>query len=176
MSIRADWLDADVWRHVVDLLDNPDHLTAEIERMRANDPTTADLAAVDRSLVQVARSIEGLTRGFTAVKTDEARAILAQQLDAAACQQRQLQEERTRILERRQGWLDAQRRAEEVQSWLAELRGAVEDMPYELKRKALAALDIRVTVHPKNHEPRWEATASIPLDDCGHANSSDFAM
>ncbi len=50
--IRADTLDSAVWGCVVDLLDNPDHLTAEIERMRANDPTETDLTAIDRSLVR----------------------------------------------------------------------------------------------------------------------------
>jgi site-specific DNA recombinase len=164
VAIRADWLDADVWARVVDILDNPDHLNAEIERMRANDPTELDLASIDRSLVQVRRAIEGLTKGMAAVKTDDARAILAEQLDVAAEQRRQLQEERKQVLERRQGWLDAQRRMEDVKAWLAELRGAAEEMPYRLRRKVLVALDVRVTVHPRDHEPRWEMTASIPVD------------
>jgi site-specific DNA recombinase len=170
VAIRADTLDTAVWERVVDLLDNPDHLTAEIERMRANDPTETDLAAIDRSLVKVSRTIDGLTRGFAAVQTDEAREILAHQLDAATAHQRQLQDERTRVLERRQGWLDAQRRVDDVQAWLVELRGAVEDMPYAMKRRALLALDLRVTVYPKTHDPRWEATASIPFVDSGRAN------
>src|SRR5579859_44392 len=172
VAIRADTLDTAVWERVVDLLDNPDHLTAEIERMRANDPTETDLAAIDRSLVKVSRSIDGMSRGFAAVQTDAAREILAHQLDAAAAHQRQLQDERARVLERRQGWLDAQRRVDDVQAWLVELRGAVKDMPYTLKRRALLALDLRVTVHPKNHDPRWEATARIPFFvDGEHANN-----
>ncbi len=123
MAIRADTLDTAVWEYIVDLLDNPDHLTAEIERMRVNDPTETDLAAIDRSLVKVSRSIDGLTKGFAAVQTDEAREILAHQLDAAAAHQRQLQDERSRVLERRQGWLDAQRRVDDLHAWLVELRG-----------------------------------------------------
>jgi len=170
VAIRADTLDTAVWEYIVDLLDNPDHLTAEIERMRVNDPTETDLAAIDRSLVKVSRSIDGLTKGFAAVQTDEAREILAHQLDAAAAHQRQLQDERSRVLERRQGWLDAQRRVDDLHAWLVELRGAVQDMPYALKRRALLALDLRVTVHPKTHDPRWEATASIPFVDSEHAN------
>ena len=175
VAIRADWLDAAVWERIADLLDNPDHLEAEIERMRATDPTETDLAAIDRSLLQVARAIDGLTRGLAAVETDDARAILAHQLDAAAAQRRQLQEEQQHVLERRSGWLDARRRVEEVQAWIRELRGAVDDMPYHLKRKTLVALAVRVVVYPNDHDPRWEATASIPLDDCGHTNRFAFS-
>jgi site-specific DNA recombinase len=165
VAIRADWLDTAVWERIADLLDNPDTLTAEIERMRANDLAETDLAAVERSLLNVARSIDGLTRGLAVVQTDDARAILAQQLDVAAAQRRQLQEEQQRVLQRRTGWLDAQRRVEEVQAWIRELRGAVEDMSYPLKRKALTALAVRVIVYPKERDPRWEARASIPFAD-----------
>jgi hypothetical protein len=144
------------WARIADLLDNPEHFEAELERMRASDPTETDLAAIDRSLVTVARAIEGLAKGMATVQTEGARAILAQQLDAAAAQRRQLQDERQRVLELRQGWLDAQRRVEEVQSWLRELRGAVDDMPYALRRKTLPALDVRVVVYPP--EPQSAAT------------------
>jgi hypothetical protein len=39
--MRGDMLDGAVWAHLGDLLDNPQHLLAEIERMRANDPRFA---------------------------------------------------------------------------------------------------------------------------------------
>jgi site-specific DNA recombinase len=48
VAIRADTLDSAVWERVVDLLDNPDHLTAEIDRMRAND--NRDGSCCDRPL------------------------------------------------------------------------------------------------------------------------------
>jgi len=48
-----------------------------------------------------------------------------------------------------------------------ELGGAVENMPYVLKRRALLALDLRVTVHPKTHDPRWEATPPSDRESSG---------
>jgi hypothetical protein len=44
--------------------------------------------------------------------------------------------------------------ASRVHARLVELRGAVADMPYALKPRALVTLDIRVTVYPKTHDPR----------------------
>ncbi|MGI9148538.1 MAG: hypothetical protein ACR2IK_18640, partial [Chloroflexota bacterium] len=164
VAIRADVLDAAVWAHLADLLDNPEFLKTEIERMRANDPTETDLAVIDRSLVQVARTLDNLSKSLSAVQTEEARAILGQHLDKAAAQRQQLLKERERIVDRRRGWLDAKHQFEDVQAWMAQLRGAIGTMPYHVKRKVLMALAARVVVHGKNHAPRWELNASIPLE------------
>jgi len=172
----ADVLDAAVWAHLADLLDNPQHLEAEIERMRASDQTETDLAAIDRSLVQVARTIDNLTKSLSVVQTDEARAILGQQLDQAAAQREKLQRERDRVMQRRQGWLAAQQQVEEVQTWMAELRGAIDTMSYQVKRKVLMALGVRVVVYCKDHAPRWELTASIPLTSTVVDTPSDWRI
>jgi site-specific DNA recombinase len=164
-NITAETLDTEVWARVVDLLDNPETLGREIERMRREDPTENDLAAVESQLLQTNRAVENLVKGMAAVSTDAARAVLAQQLDTATAHLDRLHAERRGVLERHQGWLEAQRHAGEVQSWLRELRGAAESMPYDLKRKALLALDIQVTLYRADRAPRWEMTGSLPIVD-----------
>lgn len=165
LTIRADWLDAQVWERIIGLLENPTHLQEEIKRMRANDPTMADLAAIDRQTLQVKRTIANLTKGIASVKTDQARAILTEQLDGTAAQLERLAEERTAVQARRDNWLEGERRATQVQAALQQLRGSAQDMTYELKRKALLALDIKVTLYSaKAAGPRWKMTGNLPFD------------
>ncbi len=163
-TIRAHILDAQVWAHVSQLLGDKTFLQRHINEMLQRDPTERDLAALNAELGEVSRHTANLTSAIAQCHTDEARAILVQQLDAAAGQQAQLEEQRSHVLEQREGWLAATAHLKSIQSWFDDLRGTLADLPYERKRQALEAIGLRVTVYPRNRLPRWEARASIALE------------
>jgi len=162
VTIKAETLDAEVWTRLDALLSNPATLAAKIMEMQANDPTAIDLAAVEAQQRQTQQAIVNLTLGIAAVKTDDARAILAEQLDASSAQAARLKLEHERILDRRAGWLEAQQHARDLQRWLGEVRGSTAtELPYARKRDALLALGIAVTVYPSGSAERWKMTSTV---------------
>ena len=162
-SISAHVLDAAAWERVAGILRRPETIAAEVERLHRNDPTDAELAAVDRSLQAVGRQQGNLARRLALVD-DEAATAVAEEINALATRKRRLEQERADLVTRQAGWQAAQERLESFEAWCGRVSATLESLTFEQRRLALDALGVQARVYRGDHDPRYVITASMPLD------------
>jgi hypothetical protein len=152
---------------------DPGIITAELYRLSEDDPTEADLAAVDRALDHMRRQRANLVGNLALVDEDTA-AVIREQLAAVSQQVRSLEAERQQILERQQARREAASRLGELEAWCRTVAANLGSMTYERRRLALDALGVTVTIWHADQRPRYRIEASIPLggDDGGLAVST----
>ncbi len=163
-EMRAHILDAAVWERVESILTRPEIVARELDRLRTDDVTAVDLAAVDRTLAQVERQLVNLTRAISKLTNADARERLVARLDQESAQKTRLLQEREGILRRREAWQAAEEQLGSLTEWCRMVAAKLGQLTYEEKRLALEALGVQVVVYRADHDPRWEITASIPLD------------
>ncbi len=160
-SIRAHILDADVWGRATTILTEPGTVAREVERLRTDDPTADDRAAVDRALAEVERQRANLARAVALVDAADAAAPLVAELTALGERRNQLASEREGILRRRESWAAAQANLEGLEGWCRTVAGNVAELTYQQKRMALDALGFGVVLYGKDHDPRYVITADL---------------
>ena len=161
-SIRAPRLDAIVWSRVAAILTRPEIVAAEVERLREDDPTGDDLAAVDREIVAVIRQQRNLVEQLANVGGAVA-ALVTEKLAALEATHQRLLGEREIIVGRHAAWEDAQGRLGDLRAWCGTVADNVDTLSYDEKRDALRALDVQVTFWRKDHGRRYEIAESLPL-------------
>ena len=90
ITIPAAVLDAAVWKRIEALLTRPDIIAGELTGLRANDPTEANIAAVNRALLEVTKRQSNLSRALAVLSEDGAAPVLLE-LEAGAAEKRRLQ-------------------------------------------------------------------------------------
>jgi hypothetical protein len=65
-----------------------------------------------------------------------------------------------------------------LQDWVTTVGANVEELTYQERRDLLSALDVRVRLYRKDHTPRYEVTASLPIeaDRAGDVVSQPYAV
>ncbi len=163
-GMSAAQLDAAVWSRVTALLTEPDTIAAEIARQRGNDPTAGNLATIVSALAAVARQQANLTRTLALLDDADATAPLVAELNVLAARKRELEAEHAVILGQREAWAAAQGQLDELTAWCHTVATNLESLTYDERRLALRALDVRVRLWERVHEPRYEIRASIDPD------------
>jgi hypothetical protein len=161
--IKAEVIDSAVWERVRGVLTDPEVIEREIDRMRKSDPTSTDLAAVERSIRGVERQQRNLVDQLANLSGSVAT-LVTDKLATLDAQRTRLEGERAEILARQTAWQAAQGRIADVRAWCERVARNFDRLSYAEKRDALTALDVRVVLHKADHSPRWEITASLPLD------------
>lgn len=162
-GIFAHILDTAVWERIARLLTQPELIAVELERMRQDDPSTADLAAVERSLTLIAREQRNFVENLGKV-SGPAADLIAEKINALEVQREQHAAEREAILRRQNAWQAAQERMGDITQWCRTVAGNLGTLSYQEKRLALDALGVQVQLWRVDHTPRYEIRASIPLD------------
>ena len=157
-------LDAAVWSRVTALLTQPEIIVAEVERRRGIDPTARNLATVDHALAAVTRQQGNLARTLALLDDADATAPLVAELSILAARKRELDGERAVMLGQREAWTAAQGRLDELTAWCDTVAANLDLLSYDDRRLALRALGVRVRLWERDHEPRYEITANISLD------------
>jgi site-specific DNA recombinase len=171
-TIDAAFLDGKAWERVEALVTRPGTIARELARMRATDPTEADLQAVDRQLAEVSRRQGNIARLAATLDDDDAAAPLQTELVALGARRRQLEQEREGILSRRAGWEAAQGRLAELEAWCEAVAAKLGTLTYAQRRLALEALGVEARVWRADVHPRYQITASIPLPPIASETSS----
>jgi site-specific DNA recombinase len=172
-SIDAATLDTEVWTRVERLLTRPEIIKDELERMRTNDPTLADVDAVDRAKTELERQRRNLTRAIVLLDDDpDAAAPLVSELRNISTRMRALDVERASILERRASWEYAQEHLAELQDWCSHVAERITQLTWAQKRNALDVLGVKVRLFRKNDpdNPRYIITAKVQLDSGQNEN------
>jgi site-specific DNA recombinase len=162
MSARK--LDAAVWDGIKERIAREDVIAGEIERLREDDPTPADLTAVESTLAEISRKQDNLGRALALIDDPDAAAPLVAQLKVLAERKRELESERETIRTRRDNLQAVQSQLVNLQQWVRTVAENMDDLEYDDRRDLLRALDVRVKLFRKDHQPRWEITASLPIE------------
>jgi hypothetical protein len=163
MHITAATLDDAVWRRIRALFLQPEIIEREVERLRTEDPTIADRSTVERSLAAVTQQQTNLTRAVAALADPDASAPLLEAMKATGVRKRALEAERNALEERHEVWAATQIEVGPLAPWIARVAANLDTMTYEEKRNLLTLLRVQVTVFPKDHTPRYEIRAAVPL-------------
>ncbi len=161
-SIMTPILDATVWGKVEDVLTRPEIIAAEVERLRQDDPTQADLAAIELRLATIGRQRTNLTKRLALLDDEETAAYLVVEIEALTKQLRQLERDQDDIRAVRAGWEAAQHRLEDLEFWCRLQAANLGTLTYEQKRLALHAMNAEVRVWAIGHDPRY--AISLQLD------------
>ncbi len=164
IAIRATILDRAVWSHVEDLLHRPEIIAQELARLQGNDPTAADLAAIERAAQEVERKRGNLVRRLALFDDEESAAPVVEAINGLGLRARELAAERAAVQERRAAWEAAGQRLADIERWCRDVAVRLGELTYDQKRLALDALGVAVKLYEDGHSPRYEITASIPFD------------
>jgi site-specific DNA recombinase len=157
-------LDAAVWEKVERIFTDPNVIREELLRLQGSDPTTADVAALDREAEKIVRQQRNLIDQL-ASQGGAVAALINEKLASLEAQRQQLETEKASVLERRHTWQAAMDRLHEIQTWCHTVSANLGDFTYSQKRMALDALGVEVRVWRADREPeRWEILADVPLN------------
>lgn len=163
-AMSAQKLDAIVWGKVCAVVTEPQIVAEQIAKLRHDDPTAADLTGVDRALAEVERKRKNLTGSLSDADDPDTRNLLLAELKVLAGRKRDLETERETISARQASWQASQEQLTDLEAWIRVVGNNIESLNYQQRRDLLAALSIQVTLYRKDHVPRYEITASLPLD------------
>lgn len=163
--IMAGIIDGAVWERVEAVLTRPEIVATEVARLRADDPTTADMAAIDRRLAEVTRRQRNLTARLADEDDDDVAELVLADVRALADQRRRLEAERDGLAAQRAAWAGAQSRLTDLEAWCRNVAANLGAMGYAERRTAIEALGVEVRVWATDHTPRHEI--SMRLDVLG---------
>ncbi len=136
----------------------------EVARLRTADPGPDERKAVERALAQVAQQQHKAARAIL-VLDDDAAEPLVEQLALLGRRKAELAGEIARVAAREAAWRRAEETLDRIETWRARVARNLRDATYPLKRDVLTALDVRVTLYPAGHEPRYVIEAAVPLPE-----------
>jgi len=163
-AMSAKKLDTAVWTKVKTIITRPEVIAEEVAKLRTNDPTDADLTAIERAIAEIDRKRTNLSRSLEVIDDADTAAPIIAQLKALAARKRELDTERDAVQARQASWQTSQDHLTSLQDWVGAVGANVEELTYQERRDLLAALDVRVRLYRKDHTPRYEITASLPFE------------
>ena len=162
-SIRSEHLDDAVWNRVVSILMQPEIIEKEIDRLKGSNPVTADLELINRQMETVRRKQSNLVKRL-AMLDDETGALVVAELNALGSQKRDLQVDHEFAEKRRSEWETLDGQLSNLSAYCKRVSTNLLELTYDEKRSVLDALGIGVLLFQSNHSPRYEITASLPVD------------
>jgi site-specific DNA recombinase len=164
ISIKADRLDTEVWQRVEGVLIQPEIIAVEVARLQDADVTSADLAAIDRQLEALSRKQTNLVKRLALLDDDELGAAVTVELNALAKERKQLHADRADIEARRTNWQTTRDQLDSLEEWCRRVATNLNSLDYDSKRQILDMLGVSARLYHSDHSPRYEISASVPLD------------
>jgi site-specific DNA recombinase len=155
-SISAKTLDGAVWEGICERLTRRDVIAAELERLRNQDPTRADLAALDQRIAEIERRQRNLMARLADEDNADLATLIRADLAVLVDERRRLDQERVELDRQREEWRLAQDRLAELDLWVQNVAANLDEFDYAKRRLALTELGATVRVWAKDHSPRWE--------------------
>lgn len=168
-GMTCDLLDQAVWAKLDRTLREPEVVAREVERLAGTDPSGPDLAALDRARVEAERELATLAGRIGLVSNEVAAAAIGAQMDRLAVRVASLGAERAGVMAAHETRLAASEQGRLLVAWCRTVAAKLADFGYAQRRLVLDVLEVQVRVYRADHAPRWEMTASIPLEAGGGA-------
>ena len=173
--VRADYLDEVVWNHVTALLSDPSLVRAEIakriERARTSDPVTRKRGQLEQALAKTTASISAMITAFSEqlLTIDELRARMPGLRARETGLKDQIAAVDTQAADR-----DAYLRlADDLEGFLARLRGSTATATTEDKQRVLRALVQDILIGPGKITIRHRIPARQPAGSSGGHDTTD---
>ena len=116
-AIMTHILDEAVWIKVEAVLTRPEVIAVELARLRAADPVTADVAAIDPRSAEITRKQGNLMDRLPDTDDADVAALIQEDVKALAAQKRQFEAERAEAEAQRDAWHLAQDRLADLDAW-----------------------------------------------------------
>lgn len=149
-------LDGEVWESLRVRLADRSFIAGQIARHRRQDTAGEELAAVEQGIADIARRQVNLARTIGNLDDADATEPLEVELASLGTQKRGLEARRTALRAQRAAWEETGRVLTQLEEWCDLWRDNLDSADFALKRKILAALDVRVSIFPASRHPRWE--------------------
>ena len=162
-SITVADLDRAVWRNVRAVLLDPGIVGRELARLRAADPTAADVGVIAKTLADVERRQRNLVARLADEDDADLAALIQTDLRALAMRKRELDADRAVVESQHARWEAAQTQLDDIARWCGTVAANVDGLDYAGRRLALDALRVQARVWGVERTPRYEIAASIPL-------------
>jgi site-specific DNA recombinase len=168
--ISAHILDRAVLDKVQLVLNRPEIVSAEVARLRRDDPTQANREAVALRLAEVERKRGNLARRVAAIDDDDLAAPLLVELTSLGKEMAALAMQQDTLNAERASWEATQSQLVDLESWCRRVARNIDLLDYEGRRMALMALGVEVRVWATSHTPRYEIkmlpdAVPIPFSD-----------
>lgn len=167
-GIQSAILDAAVWSKIEAVLTRPDIIATEVERLRKDDPTRADIETIERMLAGLTRKERNLMNRLADADDADLGDLITADLKGIAAQKRQLQDERRAVELQRANWEASQERLDDLTAWCQTVADNLGELSYAERRLAVNTLGVEVQVWRADHNPRWTIKMAVPF----HTRSS----
>ncbi len=147
-SIRAGWLDAQVWAAVEAFLSEPGVVLADRRYAAAHDATAADLARLEAAVKQVRQQEANLGNAIAMLAPGSAALPgLVAKLEGLAAQRRALGAEKGEVQLAAWARQAAAAQLDSLRAWCQTVRATAASLDYDGKREVLERLGVKVEVH-----------------------------
>jgi hypothetical protein len=164
-NISVSMLDQMVWSRVESIVLNPELVAREVDRIKARDPISEDLASLDATIAGRETEHRRLLGNLKAFEpgTRTAEAVI-KQLQALEIELGDLRDKREKLKVQKREWELEQTQIDDLSGWCRTVAQNLANLTYEQKRDALYALGIEVRIWKTGRQPRWELRANVDLD------------
>jgi site-specific DNA recombinase len=159
-AIEVDTIDSAVWDMVTYVLKDRDWICQNV--LGQESVPEHHLADLNRQMDQAARRIE---RTSTAIAMVDDPAPLVQQLNSLQSEMRSLQNQWDQVTRQRNQASKLNTMLNDFNPRVWEAMQAVDIMSYQKKRAMLRDFEVRVTLWPRDHEPRYTIDWAFDLED-----------
>lgn len=165
-SIQIDELDRAALALAAAIIERPEILAERAEAHRASDPTTHDLAMVERTLAKIDRDEKGIALVARGVTSAAAAAPLVAELERLAEQKVAAERDRAELLARREGWARTQRFFDGFAASASKVRARARGFTRADWRETIDALGMTALVYKAGDPSRPERyELQTKLDD-----------
>lgn len=167
-TMNTDILDREVWQTIADGLSNEQLLRLRFEERNEVDPTAYDREIIETRLRAIASEEKQFNETIGKITNEVVLVSMVERVNALGEQRVQLESDLQLLEEKRAEWQSTQNRIADVLAWCAAVKehvGDYDDVPYDMKRHVLHALDVRVRLWKVGRLPRrWEMEWNLPVE------------
>lgn len=171
VRVSAQTMDDAVWSWVEEMLENPERIAEDLERLDREDVTADDLDAVVRRLAEIARNRQRLVEGLIEVTDSAGRIAINDALTRLTSEEEGLEAARREIEQRRSNRERARAQMGDITVWCETVKERLGTMPYEAKRDALITLDISARVFRMGASERYVIESRLYPDELSLSHS-----
>jgi len=166
-GISTRMVDAEAWKHALEIINNPSLVDQRVNTLRSDDPTrdqrkryTAKIAEIEQNLKRIRTLLEG--EDLDPESTNHYKLRLRQLVAEKAG----YEEEMNASQNLHEKWIQLEKRLNELHQFCEEMREKISDPeyipPYQKKREACELFGINAIIWGKDHTPRFEIKCNPP--------------
>ncbi len=181
VTVRAEVLDPKVWHHVLRFLYDPSTIRRDIERLRREDPTEAEVARLDKLIAAHEEQRANYLRAIGTAQSLGVIEALTAQLESLTADVEGWRADKRELRAQRAGWDAAEKGLDDLTRIHRERMATIgdpEDFDYHTKRAWMGWLGVRVRVKRAipERDPKPKGTLVIRKVDAEWAANQPYEI